>query len=172
MDPLPSMWRTELWHPLIVHFPIALLLVGTGLRLLGLFRRRAPIPSVFVPTGRILLGLGTIGAWAAVYTGALADAEVVRSLCDPTVVETHERWAYGVAWLFTGGVLIDGGLWWGERNTPRPGPWARRGLLLLLGACLLFGTAGLSYVGHLGAKLVYQQAAAVHSPAPDCAEFE
>lgn len=171
MDPLPSMWRTELWHPLVVHFPLALLLVGTGLRLIGMLWHRYPALQFLVSSGRVLLGLGTVAAWAAVYTGSLADAEVVRSLCDPTVVEAHEVWAYWVAWLFTGGVVADGLLWggWASNWTGR---WGRRGLLFLLGACLLTGSTGLAYVGHLGSKLVYQQAAAVHHPAPDCAAFE
>ena len=26
---MPDFWRKELWHPVIVHFPIALLLVAT-----------------------------------------------------------------------------------------------------------------------------------------------
>ncbi len=171
MDTLPSMWRAELWHPMIVHFPLALLLVGTGLRLIGVLRHRYAALQFLVPAGRVLLGLGTIGAWAAVYTGSLADAEVARSLCDPTVVETHEIWAYWVAWLFTGGVLIDS-LLWGEWVSNWVGRWGHHGLLLLLATCLLSGSIGLGYVGHLGATLVYQQAAAVHRPAPDCAAFE
>lgn len=161
------MWRTELWHPLLVHFPIALLLVGTGLRLIGTLHRRYSGIDFLVPAGRLVLTLGAIGAWAAVYTGTLADAEVVRSLCDPTIVETHETWAYWVASLFTAGVVLDGLLWteWGGV----PVQW---GLTLLLAGCLLAGSTGLVYVGHLGSRLVYQQAAAVHHPAPDCAAFE
>lgn len=167
MDALPSMWRTELWHPVVVHVPIALLFVGTGMRLIGVLLRRYRALRFLVPAGRLLLILGTIGAWAAVYTGTLADAEVVRSLCDPTVVETHEFWAYRVSWLFTAGVLVDGLLWMGGRSS-----WIRRGLLVLLAGCLLAGSVGLGYVGHLGGRLVFQQGAAVHHPAPDCAAFE
>jgi uncharacterized membrane protein len=161
------MWRTELWHPLVVHFPIALLLVGTGIRLLGALYERGSRLEVFVPAGRLLIGLGTVGAWIAVYTGTLADAEVVRSLCDPTVVEAHEYWAYWVAGLFTAGGIVDAVVWSGRVSLP-----ARRVLLVLLAGCLLAGSAGVTYVGHLGARLVYQQGAAVHHPGPDCAAFE
>lgn len=171
MDGLPSMWRTELWHPLVVHFPIALLLVGTALRLLGGFRRRWDRLHVLAVSGRVLLGLGTIGAWAAIYTGTLADAEVARSLCDPTVVEAHEFWAYRVAWLFTAALALDAAVW-PVRRTGWGQPWSERGLLALLAGCLLLGSVGLGYVGHLGSKLVYQQGAAVHTPAPDCKSFE
>ena len=167
MDPLPSMWRTELWHPLLVHFPIALLLVGTALRLVGELRRRWSPSSFLVPGGRLLLVLGTLGAWAAVYTGTWADAAVARSLCDPTVVEAHETWGYRVGYLFSAGLLVDGVLW-----LRRSGAWVRRGLLTVFVLVLLGGSTGLGYVGHLGAKLVYQQAAAVHQPGADCADFE
>lgn len=164
------MWRTELWHPLVVHFPIALLLVGTGMRMIAMLHRRYAVLRFLVPAGRTLLGLGTLGAWVAVYTGTLADAEVARTLCDPTIAETHEQWAYRTAWLFTGGLGIDVLLWRGW--TPNLGRLGRFGVRLVLVGLLLSGSAGLGYVGHLGAQLVYQQAAAVYHPGPDCAAFE
>lgn len=167
MDGDPSMWRVELLHPLVVHFPIALLLVGTALRLLGMVCRARSL-SFLVPAGRVLLGLGTLSAWAAVYTGTLADAEVARTLCDPTVVETHENLAYATAGVFTAAVMVDGVLWY---SVTAP-PIMRRVLAVALAGCVLMGSVGLAYVGHLGAKLVYEQAAAVHVPADDCAAFE
>lgn len=166
MDGVPSMWRVELWHPLVVHFPIALLLVGTAFRLLGM-ACRARRPAFLVPAGRVLLALGTLSAWVAVYTGTLADAEVARTLCDPTVVETHENLAYVVAGLFTTALVADAVLWYGGTATI-----GRRVLAVVLAGCVLAGSAGVAYVGHLGAQLVYQQAAAVHVPADDCAAFE
>jgi uncharacterized membrane protein len=164
---VPSMWRVELLHPLLVHFPIALLIVGAGLRFAGALRHRFPVVAPVLPGARIILLLGTLGAWAAVYTGTLADAAVARTLCDPTVVEAHERWAYWVAGLFTTAVAVDGLLWWSD-----PDRWIRRALIALLAGCLLAGSATLLYVGHLGAQLVYQQGAAVYDPGPDCAAFE
>jgi len=163
------MWRTELWHPFIVHAPIALLLVGTGMRLVGAFHQRYPRLQFFVPGGRVVLVLGTVGAWAAVYTGTLADAEVARSLCDPTVAEAHEYWAYRVAFLFSIGLALDGLLWGATRWVYG---WRQSALLLVMSVCLLAGSGALGYVGHLGARLVYQQGAAVHHPGPDCAAFE
>ena len=161
------MWRVELLHPLIVHFPIALLLVGTALRLVAALRYRIPAVASIEPGARIILLLGTLGAWVAVYTGTLANAEVARMLCDPTVAKMHERWAYWVGWLFSAGIVFDTLLWRGVPNR-----WLRRVLVVLLAVCLLAGSGTLLYVGHLGAKLVYQQGAAVYDPGPDCAAFE
>ena len=168
MDTPPSMWRAELWHPLVVHFPIALLVVGTTLRLLGMGHRRHKMLRVAQLAGRLLLIMGTVGAWAAIYTGSIADAAVARALCDPTVVEQHERWAYVIAWLFTAIVVVDGFTTY-VRPLPHLGRLSLRAFLIV---SLLVGCGGLGYVGHLGATLVYQQGAAVYDPAPDCAAFE
>lgn len=165
MDTLPSMWRTELWHPLVVHFPIALLLVGTLLRGAGALLNNQRL-SFLVPAGQTLLATGTVGAWAAVYTGSLADAIVVRSLCDPTVLESHENLAYNTAYLFSGALVLDALRTWIR------GPLLRRLLAVGTLGLALAGSGTLLYVGHLGSKLVYQQAAAVHQPADDCAAFE
>ena len=43
-----------------------------------------------------------------------------------------------------------------------------KGILVFL---LLAGSGTLAYVGHLGAELVYQQAAGVNIPSKDCSEF-
>lgn len=175
MEAVPSMWRTELWHPLVVHFPIALLLVGT------LFRIGAVLPGVgrlsfLRPAGQTLLVLGTAGVWAAVYTGSLADSIVVRSLCDPTVLETHENLSYTTAYLFSGYIAADlvhyGLKRWLFSEAFRGAALFRRVLLLAALGLALGGSATLVYVSHLGSSLVYQQAAAVNQPAEDCAAFE
>ena len=171
------MWRTELWHPLVSHFPIALLLVGTLFRV-----GAAGVPSgarrlAFLrPAGQVLLVLGTVGAWAAVYTGSLADSIVVRSLCDPTVLEEHEILSYQTAYLFSGYVAADVALFAARRGLApgafRGAKFFRRGLLLVVLGLTLAGSARLVQVGHLGSKLVYQQGAAVNQPSENCAAFE
>ena len=90
MNEIPGMWRTELWHPMVVHFPIVLLLGAALLRILSQFLNSNY--SVFlIRASRLSLWTGVITAWAAIYTGTLADAIVVRELCDPTVLEDHEN---------------------------------------------------------------------------------
>ncbi len=167
MGELPSIWRVELLHPLVVHFPIALLIGGTAAWIAGHLVDREGRWGFLKPAGRLALLVGIASAWIAVYTGSLADAEVVRGLCDPTVVETHEELAYLVAWTFTGAVAVD----FASSFIERLKPW-RRYLAIAVGLALLAATATLGYVAHLGASLVYQQAAGVYQPADDCAEFE
>ena len=107
MEKIPEMWRTELLHPLFVHFPIALLIIAAiviviyRLNLIPKWNSRLAFSSL------ILLIPGTILAWISVYTGTLADSVVGREVCDPTVLEDHERFAYITAYLFTGVTVIE-----------------------------------------------------------------
>jgi len=159
------MWRVELIHPFVIHIPIALLIVGSMFWICSLWLHKRY--NFLRPSARLLLFIGTIGAWIAVYTGSLADAEVVRSLCDPTVVEQHESYAYIVGYLFSAFVIID----WLAVNGYID--FLKKQLIHLLLALLLVAGCGfLAYVGHLGSKLVYQQSAAVYQPTEGCVEFE
>lgn len=168
MESLPGMWRTELWHPLSVHFPIALLIFAT---LFILAARLVPFrwKERFSTTGLFMLIPGALLVWWAVYSGTLADSVVGRYMCDPTVLEDHERFAYITAYLFSGAALLEIAV---RIRAFIHSAKIKRYLSILSLAVLLAGAASMSYVGHLGAKLVYQQAAGVHQPSEDCAEFE
>ena len=168
MADVPDMWRTELWHPMIVHFPLALLSVGTVLWLSGKFLQQESRWSFVTPAARLLLFVGVLSAWAAVFTGDLANSEVARELCDPTIAESHEEYAIAVASIFTIALGIDLFAWMRlESNAV-----SRRLASVLVAIALVAATGLLGYVGHLGASLVYQQAAAVYRPDPACIAFE
>ena len=161
MNQLPEFWRTEVWHPLSVHYPIALLMTALlfkafAITTIGLSWNRA---------GSALLFLGTLGAWTAIYTGNLADGIVSRQICDPTVLKDHENASYTVAWLFTVASLVDVAALLGllVRYT--------KVLKLFVLALMFIGSGFLVYTGHLGATLVYQQGAGVYKPSDDCLEF-
>jgi uncharacterized membrane protein len=159
------MWRVELIHPFVIHIPIALLIVGSLFWIISLWLHYRY--NFLRPSARLLLFIGTISAWIAVYTGSLADAEVVRTLCDPTVVEQHENYAYIVGYIFSAYVIIDW-LLLREYLTFFNKRYVRYGLAVLL----IAGCGFLGYVGHLGSTLVYQQSAAVYQPTEGCVEFE
>lgn len=74
MLPIP-----EPLHPAVVHFPIALLLVGTGLSLLAVIFRRWALPSA------LILVLGAAGAFVAVETGEREEHRLPK-----TTGELHE----------------------------------------------------------------------------------
>ena len=162
MNELPDFFRTETWHPLSVHFPIVLLLFATIFHVLGLKIMKKSLPQA----ANIMLLAGTAAAWISVYTGNMADGIVSREICDPTVLKDHENASITAAWLFTAAsalVIADlTGLLKKFRN------WLKAAAIIIM----LTGSGFLIYTGHLGATLVYQQAAGVYVPSEDCHEFE
>lgn len=166
------MWRVELWHPLVVHFPIGLLVSGVVAWFASAFTDPNGRWGFLRPAARLALAVGTAGAWLAIYTGGLADAQVVRTLCDPTVVEEHENLAWLTAAIFSGAVGVDLTVHYYSDSLRRARQPLRRALISVVGIALVVGVSLLGYVGHLGAKLVYQQGAAVYHPSQMCTEFE
>jgi len=161
MNELPELWRTEIWHPLSVHFPLAIVLLGSFLLVFGFFAQRPFLNKM----AKLLLVLGTVGLFLAIYTGNIADSVVSRKICDPTVLKTHEVNAYIVAWLFSivsAMVIMEHFGFFKKFN---------RLLQIALVALSIIGSVFLAYTGHLGATLVYQQAAGVHIPSENCNEF-
>ena len=162
MNQLPDFWRTEVWHPLSVHFPIALLIIALLFKVLDITTKG----KSWSKASFLMLLLGTAGAWVAVYTGNLADGIVSRKICDPTVLKAHENAAYTLVWLFSGALIINIVQLAGILNR-----YARL-LKLVAIALMLIGSGFLMYTGHLGATLVYQQGAGVYHPSDDCGEFD
>jgi uncharacterized membrane protein len=159
------MWRRELWHPKVVHFAVALLLVGTLLYVVFLVCRKQKIAEKFLFAARVCLGIGLFSAVASLVTGDMADSVVARKLCDPLVVEEHCYFAHALTYVYAGGLAADILLAFTDRNRIRK--WGRYVVLITL----VVGAGLVSHVGHLGGKLVYQQAAGVHVPSEDCEEF-
>ncbi|MBD3617676.1 MAG: hypothetical protein HUJ22_14050 [Gracilimonas sp.] len=168
MSEIPSIWRTELWHPMMVHFPIVLLLGAALLRIIH------PLFSSgnarFIKNmSRVSLYTGILSVWITIYTGTLADSIVTRTLCDPTVLEAHENAAFTVGYFFSAAVLLDviDFISWKKLAIIKN---KFKGWLITL--LLVVGSLYLGYTAHLGASLVYQQSAAVYQPTEGCTEFE
>ena len=162
MEQLPNFWRSEIWHPLSVHFPIALLLFATIFKIIGLkFDSELWRKGAFV-----LLLAGTAGAWISVYTGNIADGEVSREICDPTVLKDHENLSNTVAWLFSIATIFEILIITGILK------FKLLFIRIAVAILMLVGSGFLTYTGHLGATIVYQQAAGVYHPSEDCSEFE
>ncbi|NJW51515.1 hypothetical protein HC175_01125 [Salinimicrobium sp. CDJ15-91] len=162
MEEIPEFWRTEVFHPLSVHFPIALLLAAVVFKIIALKYSR----EMWERGGSVLLIAGVVSLWLAVFTGDLADGIVSRKICDPTILKEHENLAWTTAWLFSAGLGVD---LLRQLKYPIFKNMLFRLVMILL---LLIGAGTLTYTGHLGATLVYQQAAGVYTPSGNCAEFE
>jgi uncharacterized membrane protein len=120
-------------HPLIVHYPIALLSVAVLFYFCAWILRLESLAT----TGLWMLGLGTLGAGAAVYTGLIAGEGVMLA---PSVREHilvfHERLmltVLGVSTVLAGWALL-------ARPMPRRGRIVFVLGLLVMAALLVKGT--------------------------------
>jgi uncharacterized membrane protein len=154
--------RTEIWHALSVHFPVALLLAST-LTLLISFFLNAEKGWHWQNTASGLLFAGCVAAWISVYTGNLADGIVARKICDPTILKDHEIAGQAMTYLFTSAALVNILLFF---NVLKSG--IRRIFIWIILGLMLTGSGYLIYAGHLGASLVYEQGAGVKNHSVDC----
>lgn len=156
--------RTEVWHALAVHFPIALLPVSTITFLVSIFLKD-DISRYWKVAGVFLLVAGCVMAWVSVYTGNEADGHVARKICDPTVLKDHEIAGKTTTFLFTAALAA-----MFLALSSRVDLNLRKIFFYLGFALMLAGTGYLVYAGHLGAALVYRQGAGVENHVVDCGD--
>lgn len=94
-------------HPLVVHFPIALLTVAPILIVVGLLLKRAP---AFLGAALLVMALGTSGAWLAVASGDAAAHAAEGTVGLEPLLEQHEEMAETARTLFTVLTLVFGAL--------------------------------------------------------------
>ncbi len=170
-DPLPPfhsalLWREEVLHPLTVHFPIGLLMVSAALWFLSFcgLKERLRFAS------DILLILGAIGGWIAVYTGGLAEEVVNGVICDPTITHRHGDGARVSMILLSLALAARVAMVVVARINYRiKFEYVSSFVVSIL---MLAGSAALIQSAHLGASLVYVQGAAVNHPGDMCEGFE
>ena len=134
-------------HPMVVHFPIALLLASTLFDALA-FRWRS---QQFRDTSLSLLVLGILAAGVAVLTGHFAEETVERSGIPKQAIEIHEELGGSVFWVFLGLLGLRLASFWGWiREQPR--------LVLIIG---LGGGLLLMIASYFGGDLVYRFGAGV-----------
>ena len=134
-------------HPLVVHFPIALLLTAAGLDAAGL-ALRCNRPLRFVAT--VLYVLGTATLVAAYFTGRAAAATVWLPGMAHAVAAEHWEWAFRAIWFFGVMTLARLLLLWRLKAEPRPA------VVALLTVAGLIGGVLLGETGDRGATLVYR----------------
>lgn len=89
-------WAPNL-HPLVVHFPLALLFAACAADLAALVMRdRKPLRD----TATWLYIAGAVAAVAAYFTGDEAAEAMVLSAEVAALVDAHADWAFGATWLF------------------------------------------------------------------------
>ncbi len=151
--------KIELIHPLIVHFPIALLSTGTVLRFAAFWADKKHKYTFLRPASLLILAIGVVFAWIAVLAGSLAAEVIAPTLQDISVLNHHAKHGFQTAVFFSLALALDA---FRIFIVKQKGPsfWKKM-LCLLLCILYFFGCKNLVVTGMLGASLVYEQGAAV-----------
>jgi len=148
MAPL-SNWAPNL-HPLVIHFPIALIVVGAFVDLIDTAIGR---PRWLSPAATMLFTFGALGAIVACVSGQHAfDTVLMPGMAHP-IVQSHRTWAIATTVYFTVLALV-------RIAVAFRGPLARRYKLILLLASIA-GVVGLQQTAERGGRLVYEQGVGV-----------
>lgn len=145
-------------HPMVVHFPIALLIVGFLLDVFGLLLRKEWAKRA----GVVLVVLGSLGALAAMLSGSAAEEAVEETLSGggKGMLESHSalgEWT-AYAWLAIAALRL-----------LIAAPWLKKMQNAAWGAYLLGAVAGLAMItlaGYRGGELVYTYGGGVQLNAP------
>jgi uncharacterized membrane protein len=135
-------FRIEHVHPILIHYPLALLVTSLIFYLIARIKNSKPVELI----GLANLITGTLISYAAVYSGLLAEEAVKHSGIVHEIVELHEKLGYGVAGVYTVLSL------WGWLSYRRP---ASKVIPLFL-IVLMLATALLAAQGYVGGYLVYE----------------
>jgi uncharacterized membrane protein len=134
---------------MIVHFPIALIIVGFVAELIGAITKR----DFFTRIALFLLILGALGVVAAYVSGNFAGDGVEEAGALKTALDSHESAADIAIWL----ILILTGVRLVMAFKGRLVGWRRWAAVALLAV----GVAAIARVGYYGGELVFKHAAGV-----------
>lgn len=162
LPPIPS-W--DGLHPLIVHFPIALLLLAPLLVIVGLVVGKRG--TAWLAAALLLMAVGTTASYVAVETGEAAARLAERSPQINAVLEHHEELAERTRLLFTLLTGVFAGLlvlrhFAGERL----GRAAFTGITALFLAIYGAGALTLANTAHNGGRLVHELGVRALMPPP------
>jgi uncharacterized membrane protein len=142
-------------HPLVVHFPVALLMVAPLFVLIGVTAVKTM--KNFSIAALVLMALGTLATFIAVPTGEAAARLADRTPEVNIALERHENLAERTRIIFTFLTLLYALVLFGPRLMKRE---LRRGAVVALQATFLFLYAGGALVlintAHNGGRLVHE----------------
>ncbi|MEW6130155.1 MAG: DUF2231 domain-containing protein [Acidobacteriota bacterium] len=150
--PIPS-W--DGLHPLIVHFPIALLLIAPILIILGLTLSK--YSKGFFLSALVLMIIGTIAVFVATSTGEAAGELAERMVNVENVLEQHEELAETTRTTFTALTIIFAAMLFLPALLKKN--LGRASSMILNIAFLVFYLAGalvLANTAHQGGRLVHE----------------
>jgi uncharacterized membrane protein len=139
VNPVPG------WHPLVVHFPLALILIATPLLLAARLLRSETMASTAAVVGTWNLCLGAIAAVFALATGLAAVLDLDVGAAARHAISLHMKWA-----MLSTLVLVLLAVWRGAGTAQESRPsWVF--VIVLLAAA-----AALVVTGYRGGQNVYE----------------
>lgn len=138
------------WHPLVVHFSVALLVTATILLSWGTIKGRLSQEDTLISAGRLILWLGLLAIAATVAAGLQAYYSVDHDSPSHLAMTNHRNWAFGSLAAF----LIVGIVMWRARKSDVS--------VLHVGA-LVISTGLLLSTAYKGGDLVYKYGLGVQS---------
>ena len=153
MSLVPS-WAPNI-HPLLVHFPIALLYAAIAVDLVGC---ACWCNKPLRQAATLLYALGTVGAIAAYLTGRAASQSIwLPGMAEP-ILKEHWDWALRTLWFFPTVTVVRLVLLRATRREPAVALVVVLALVGLVGIGLLLAT------GDRGGRLVYQHGVGTSRP--------
>ena len=146
-------------HAMVIHFPIALLLIGFLSELIGIILKK----SFLNQTAFYLLILGTFGTIASYLSGDAA-GEGMEGGTLGKAIELHENAAVITLWLAIITALAYVAVKWFKYSNK----WIKIGSVLLYAAVI----GDVARTAYLGGQLVYKHGAGVELALPDFNENE
>jgi len=139
------------WHPMIVHFPLALVVTATLVLVAARLLRQERHAAALATVGTWNLCLGAIAALFALATGLAAVLDLHVGLAARQAISLHVKWA-----IFTTLALVLLAVWRGAGVAQESRPsWVF--IMVLVAA-----TAALIMTGYRGGQNVYQYGIGVH----------
>lgn len=133
------------WHPVVVHFPLALILIAAALLLAARLLRGEALASTAAIVGTWNLCLGALAALFALATGLAAVLDLDVNAAARQAISLHMKWA-----MFSTLALVLLAVWRGAGAPPGSRPsWVF--IIVLLAA-----TAALVVTGYRGGQNVYE----------------
>ena len=157
MFPIPSPL-----HPAVVHFPIALIIVGMVIAVASIFARRCGMQWA----AALLLAAGAVGAMVAVATGE-EEAGTVGAISEAAeqVLDEHEEWAE-----MTRNAAIAAAILAIAAAAASEIRIAGRGLSAAAAVVAIAAAYSVAQTGHYGGRLVYRHGVGVNTAGAEAAQ--
>ena len=149
---VPPMTSGPGWHPMVVHFPLALVVTAASFLAVARLLRQGRYSATLATVGTWNLCLGAIAALFALATGLAAVLDLHVGLAARQSISLHVKWA-----IFTTLTLVLLAVWRGAGAAQESQPsWV---FIVVLAAA----TAALVMTGYRGGQNVYEYGIGVNN---------